>query len=139
MSYLEPASAFGEPPRRVPAAAMRCPVCDRPPHLIGIHRDVMLGIAARQYGLTVAEMKARRRWIGLIEPRSFYVWAMRSLGVPRSYGKIGDDLGGFHHASMINLHQKAILLRLTDPDFRNACARLAERFYTSREHTHGIG
>ena len=138
MSYLDPASAFGEPPRRIPHRDVRCPVCDRPPHLIGIDHEVMLGIAARQFGLTVAELTSHRRWIPLLRARSFYVWAMRTLGVPRSYPKIGRDLGGFDWSSMINLHQKAILLRLTDEQFAGACARLAERFYTAREHTHGI-
>lgn len=137
MSYLDHPSAFGEPPRRIPHKQVRCPVCGRRPHLIGPHPDVMRAIAARQFGLTVQELTSHRRWIGLIRARSFYVWAMRSLGVPRPYEDIGDDLGGFHYSSMIGLHTKSIRLRLQDAQFAALCAAQAERFYIAREHTHG--
>ena len=139
MSYLDHASAFGEPPRRIPHKSLRCPVCGRPPHLIGPHPDVMLPIAAKRFGLTVEEMTSHRRCEHLIRARAFYVWAMRSLGAPRSYPKIGRDLGGFDHATMIHLHNRAIFLRLTDVEFAAHCAAQAELFYIAREHIHGNG
>lgn len=137
MSYLDHASTFGESPRRPANHALHCKVCGRPPHLIGPHPTVMLYITAKTFDMSLAELTSHARWMRLVRARCFYVWAMRSLGAPRSYPKIGRDLGGFHHTSIMNLHLKAIRLRLEDEHFAALCDAQEQKFYQAREHTHG--
>lgn len=129
-----------EPERERPRArksGLACPVCGRTVHLIGVDPSIAIGIAARIFGVPGEEIIAHRRQAELVRARSFVVWALRTLGVPLSYPKIGKLLDGRDSSSIIHLHEKAILLRLRDPQFAQACADLTERFYKAREHLNG--
>ena len=101
-----------------------------------IDPDVVLSIAQTEFGCSRAELLSRRRLNGLVNARAFAVWTLRSLGGPLSYPRIGRAIGGRDHATIINLHRKAIALRLTDPAFRGACERIRGRFNAMREHSH---
>ena len=128
--------------RREPVIAARktpyrCQVCSEPAHLDGIGTDLAKQVAIREFGVTWADLVSRRRADDLVRGRAFVTWALRALGEPMSYPVIGMALGGRDHTTVINLHQKAIWLRLVDPAFADACNRLAGRFYHMRRCRHG--
>lgn len=97
--------------------------------------DVALSVAQTEFGVSRAELLSPRRFSDLVVARAFAVWMLRSLGGPMSYPRIGRAIGGRDHATIINLHQKAIALRLTDPAFRGACERIHGRFHAMREQS----
>lgn len=112
-----------------------CATCGRMPHLKPINADVVINIAASQFGVTPEEMLSQLRRDQLVEARAFVVWVLRSLGKPVFYTQIGRELGGRDHCTVINLHLKAIWLRMTDLVFAARCASIMERFYATREHS----
>lgn len=99
-----------------------------------IDPDVVLSVAQTEFGVSRAELLSPRRSSDLVVARAFAVWMLRSLGGPMSYPRIGRAIGGRDHATIINLHRKAIALRLTDPAFRGACERIHGRFHAMRGH-----
>lgn len=103
----------------------------------GIGAEMALRIAACEFRLNRADLVSRRRSAELVRARAFVTWALRTLGTPLSYPKIGLALGGRDHSTVIHLHQKAIGLRLTDAGFADCCDRLAKRFCELREYNHG--
>ena len=104
--------------------------------LAPIDTDVALAIAQAEFGVSRDELVSHRRCDTLVRARAFAVWVLRSLGVPMSYPRIGRAIGGRDHTTIINLHLKAVTLRLTDPAFRGACQRIEERFSAMGEACH---
>lgn len=96
-------------------------------------RATILGIAAGEFGLRGMDMESTQRSAELVRARAFVTWAMRSLGVPASYNTIGALLGNRDHATIINLHEKAMDYRQRDVDFRDACDRLEAQFQRVKE------
>lgn len=113
-----------------------CRTCGRSAHLRRIDRDVLFALIELRFGVSQVELLSARRSDPLVEARAFFAWALRSLGRPMSYQAIGQELGGRDHSTAINLHQKAVWLRLTDARFRALCTDLTDRFYDLREHDH---
>lgn len=116
-----------------PAMPKVCPECHRPRPAPSIPADVAIAVAAHAFGLRVHDLRSHHRTPRLVQARALAVWAMRSLGQPRSYPKIGAALQR-DHSTIINLHAMAIRLRLSDEAFGLACEALAGRFYLNREH-----
>jgi|GEM_PF-2997554 len=112
-----------------------CQTCGKAAHLAPIAPDIVLALTARRFGITLDSLLSHRRAEQLVVARAFAVWALRSLGQATSYPAIGRALGGRDHTTIINLHQKAIWLRLSDTTFRRHSEELAARFYALREHT----
>lgn len=112
-----------------------CDTCGEEPHLIGPSPEVIMAAACRAFDVGQMALTSHHRNAALIEARAFVVWCLRSLGRPMSYPKIGAVLGGRDHTTIMNLHTKAILLRMQDADFAAACRGIAERFYAMREHS----
>lgn len=121
---------------QAPQADDRCHSCGKPSHLIGPYPELVLAFAANAFGVAQIDILSRRRNADFVRARAFVVWALRSLGVARSYPKIGMVLER-DHSSIIHLHQKAIRLRLEDKEFAQACHRIISLFYQARGHTHG--
>lgn len=113
-----------------------CRICGRAAHLRRIDIDVLFALIDLRFGVSQAELLSARRSDALVEARAFATWSLRSLGRPLSYQAIGQELGGRDHSTAINLHQKAVWLRLPDARFRALCTDLADRFYDLREHDH---
>ena len=113
----------------------RCPICRGPAHIPHMPIGLVLEIAAATFGVTRADMRGDSKADQLVKARAFATWALRSLGVPTSYAAIGRSLRR-HFDTAINLHRKAIWLRLHDADFASACSSLSDRFYATREPCH---
>lgn len=92
--------------------------------------EVVLAIAAVEFGVTEAEIASASRLQRFTAPRAFVAWALRSLGRRLSYARIGRIMGGRDHSTVARLHQVAVAMRQRDPVFDGACQRLAYRFYT---------
>lgn len=117
-------------------ARAACALCGKPGHLKPIDPQLALAIAQRHFAISRDELLGQRRQNHLVVARAFVVWALRSLGRPMSYPKIGALLGGRDHATIIHLHQKAIWLRMADNEFGAVCEGTESRFYEAREHSH---
>ncbi len=98
----------------------------------GLDPAIVVSIAQAEFGVLRSDILSRRRRDDYVEARAFVAWALRSLGRPMSYPAIGRELAGRDHTTIINLHRKAIALRLTRPAFKGACDRLAFRFNAER-------
>jgi len=94
----------------------------------GIGPDLAIAIAAELFGMSRNDILCHRRHAPLVRARAFVVWSLRSLGKPVSYPQIGRMLGGRDHSTIINLHEKAIYLRLKDAEFARFCFCLTDRF-----------
>ena len=91
---------------------------------------------ARAYNITWPELIGIRHHAHLVEARALATWAMRTLVTPpMSYPEIGRALGGRDHNTTINLHEKAIILRLRSARFKGACVDIT-RAFESREKLH---
>lgn len=106
------------------------------PHLRPIDPDTALSLAERRFGVTRADLLSERRQDRLVRARAFAVWALRNLGKPLSYPKIGRLLGSRDHSTAVNLYRKTIALRRGDETFAAACNHLTQRFRESRELPH---
>lgn len=114
----------------------------RPPFLRGHGRRAgtqtvalsrIVAWVAREYEITVAELIGPSKCPQFVEARALAVWAMRSLcGLP-SYPRIGRALGGRNHDTTINLHEKAIYLRLRSARFSGACVAITRQFESRRK------
>lgn len=98
---------------------------------------VILPVAAHLFSVTVVDLISKRRRQRLVWARAFVVWALRSQDRPLSYPMIGELLGGRDHTSAINLHEKAVWLRLHSAEFAAACAWLSAAFAHLKEAQHG--
>jgi len=102
----------------------------RPP----IDAEIVIAIALREFGVDRNDLISIRRPAHLVKARAFVVWALRTLGRARSYPEIacilsaGRPQDARDHSGVINLHQKAIALRLGDNHFADACRRLAHHY-----------
>lgn len=138
MSYI--ALPFWHEPERqrpVKRSDNRCHVCGKPSHLIGLYPEVALAFAAKTFGVSTDDIISHRRKAEFVRARAFVVWALRSLGVARSYPKIGEALDQRDSSTIIHLHEKSIRLRLEDKEFAQACHRIVSLFYQARGHIHG--
>lgn len=120
--------------RRAQQKRAVCQVCGDKAHLLPIDPDVALSITQAQFLVDRQDLLSHRRFERLVVARAFAVWMLRSLGRPMSYPQIGRIIGGRDHATIINLHQKAVALRLTNTAFRLACAQVEGRYLAMREH-----
>jgi len=84
--------------------------------------------AAQCYGLAPIELVSARRSVRVVDARALAVWGMRTLCDRPSYPRIGRVLGGRHHTTIMNLHERAIHLRLCDPFFAQACRDMTAEF-----------
>jgi chromosomal replication initiator protein len=112
---------------------MRAPAST--PHLPA---SLVLAVTAARFGVPSSELISHRHLHRLAPARAFAVWMLRALGTPASYPEIGKALGGRDHSSIINLHRKAIRLRLEDRAFAEACDHLSIRFNELREISHAF-
>lgn len=97
--------------------------------------QVILPVAAHRFGVSMDDLVGPRRFPRLVQARAFVVWALRSLGRPVGYTPIGELLGGRDHTSAIYLHEKAIWLRLHEPEFAAACTAIAAGYaYLEEAH-----
>ncbi|MBD3772097.1 MAG: hypothetical protein IE921_00775 [Rhodobacteraceae bacterium] len=96
-------------------------------------RATIVQLAAGEFELDAKDLVSAHRSEPLVRARAFVAWALRSLGVPASYNSIGAILGNRNHATVINLHEKALVYRERDKDFRAACDRIEARFERVKE------
>lgn len=96
----------------------------------------VLLFALAEFGISPNDFFSSRRADELVKARALFVWALRTIGRPASYPELAGLLEKRDHSTAINLHQKAILLRLADPTFAAACRRLLTAFATNPEATH---
>lgn len=96
--------------------------------------------AMEEWQLCLFEVISNRREQKFITARAFVVWSMRTLGrtdgEPHSYPAIAKVLGKGCHSSVVQLHMRAIRLRLSDPFFLAACDRMTTRFLEITEPKH---
>lgn len=72
-------------------------------------------------GVSADDLCGSCRKAELVEARALFVWIVRHSRPRVSYPVIGRWLGGRDHSTIINLHMKAIRLRLDDADFELMC------------------
>lgn len=118
-----------EAERRLGSVIPCCPTCGRPSQLSRSVLPIALEVAERAFGVSEAAVTGVSQMRRATDARSLVVWALHSIGTGLSYSAIGRVLGGRHHSTIINLHQKAISLRLRDPAFAAACKDIADGFY----------
>jgi chromosomal replication initiation ATPase DnaA len=103
------------------------------PRLVTPHAPV-IALAAEALGVEPEAVLARDRHQPLVRTRALVVWLLRAVpSRPMAYQRIGDVLGGLDHSTVINLHCKAIELRLRDREFRAACRSILVRFFLTEE------
>lgn len=100
--------------------------------------ELAITVALREFGVARNDLISPRRDARFIRARAFVVWSLRTLGEPHSYPELARLLGKDCHSVAINLHQRAILLRLRDARFDEACRTLAQRVVAlaKRKDTH---
>lgn len=115
-------------------ALTECPACGqtRPGNLLV---ETVLRHVARNFGATLADLRGQRRSGALIAARALATWGMRNLGRGMTYNAIGRVLSR-DHSSVINLHYRAVALRLSDPGFEAACRELARDLQPEKHHAH---
>ncbi len=113
-----------------------CPCCERPLPVAGAVDEVAIDVACATYGVTRDALMGHSKTRRISNARALVVWALRSLGDQISYDSIGMVLAGRHHSSMVNLHQKAIAMRLSDSTFAAACHAIAAQLQKG-VHDHG--
>ena len=113
----------------------RCLQCGQPIARRGPSAELVIETACRAFDLTREELLSSSRHADLVDARAFVVWALRSLGRPRSYVEIGQLLGR-DQSSVNHLHRKAIAQRLADNDFDAACRGFGERWKLAGETRH---
>ncbi|MDE2595978.1 MAG: hypothetical protein KGL44_03775 [Sphingomonadales bacterium] len=111
---------------RAPLEVKVCPCCHRPLPRSQEVDGIAFGVAARHFDVTEAGLRGPGRTERITRARALVVWALRSLGNQLSYPAIGRLLGERHHSTIINLHQKAISLRLRDPVFAAQCREVVD-------------
>lgn len=99
--------------------------------------EAILPITAHRFGVAIVDLVRHCRQSELVRARAFVVWALRLPRPPLSYPAIGSLLGDRDHTGMIHLHEKAIRLRLGDPEFRDACDHVAAAFAKFEESFNG--
>ena len=96
--------------------------------------------AMQEWQLDLFDVISARKGRRMLVARAFVVWCMRTLGridgEPHSYPAIAKVLGKGCHSSVVQLHMRAIRLRLTDPFFLAACDRMTARFLELTEPKH---
>lgn len=96
--------------------------------------------AMQEFELDLFDVLSNRRETKFIKARAFVTWSLRTLGrtdgEPYSYPAIAKVLGKSCHSSVVQLHMRAIRLRLTDPFFLAACDRMTARFLELTEPKH---
>lgn len=98
-----------------------CPCCHRPLATRSGIAAMAIAAAEAVYGVTPPELRGVGRQQHTVKGRALVAWALRSLGETVSYPVIGRMLGGRDHTTIMNLHRKAIALRLIDQEFALAC------------------
>ncbi len=128
MTALSGSQAFwrGKESELAPVAQI-CPCCARPMPLRGSVLDQAYEVAEAVFGTSRAAIMSSSRTARISDARALVVWAVRTIDGRLSYDAIGRIMGGRHHSSIINLHQKAISLRVRNVQFANACAEVAAR------------
>lgn len=85
-----------------------------------VHR--CLRIVCRHYGLTMSELRARRRYRDLVQARQIAGWlASKNCA---SFPRIGRLLGGYDHTTIIHGCRQVEKQRQINPEFRALTDRL---------------
>lgn len=111
-----------------------CPACGQTRPGNRLVETVMI-CTARHFGATLADMRGPRRSPALIAARAFATWGMRNLGRGMTYGAIARVLSR-DRSSVINLHYRAVALRLSDSRFEAARHELARNMQPEEHHAH---
>lgn len=90
--------------------------------------DVAFALVRAEFGIARDDLISAQRTDRLVTARAYFVWVLATLGKRRSYPGIGRLLGGRDHSTIINLHRKAIGLRLRNAAFAAACLRIGTRW-----------
>lgn len=94
-------------------------------------------LAAALYSVEENELVSHRRAERLVDARALVTWMLRTIpSTPMSYPKIGRALGGRDHTTIIELHRRAIRLRLADETFSRCCDALLH-YFKQMEKAHG--
>ena len=72
-------------------------------------------------GFTQSELESPRRTSELVDARAMFVWLVKHYRPGISYRAIARWLGNRDHKGLINLHARAVRLRMDDPRFREFC------------------
>lgn len=105
-----------------------CGACRYPLREPEFPADIAFALTRAEFAIARDDLTSLRRNDRLVTARAYFVWVLASLGRRRSYSAIGRLLGGRHHTTIMNLHRKAIVLRLRNPAFNAACLRIGTRW-----------
>lgn len=123
--------------KTMPLLLPECPCCGRPYPIGAAVFEHAAAVAEATYGVSPQALLSPSRSRPVSNARTLVVWALRSLGQGLSYDAIGRRLGGRHQSSIVNLHQKAISMRLRDPQFAQACERIVFALTATRGASDG--
>lgn len=99
----------------------------RQPHWIS--PSMVIRIAAALYTIEENDLLSRRRNPRFEEARALVTWCLRAIpATPMSYPRIGRAMDFRDHSSIMNLHRKAIGLRLDDVFFAQCCLAMQRYF-----------
>lgn len=83
-------------------------------------RDIAMGHVLASYDIDQSELISHRRAQHLVNARALFVWIMKTHRPKVSYPTLGRWLDR-DHSSVIAMHRRAILLRLSDAQFKEWC------------------
>jgi Bacterial dnaA protein helix-turn-helix len=105
-----------------------CGACATPLRQAVFPADIAFALVRAEFGIARDDLVSAQRTDRLVTARAYFVWVLATLGRRRSYPQIGALLGGRNHSTIINLHRKAIGLRLNNAAFAAACLRIGTRW-----------
>lgn len=91
--------------------------------------DIAMDYVADRCGVTPHALKSARNEERLIDARALFVFLMRSYADGVSYPIIARHLDR-NHVDAINLHTRAVALRMLDPGFKDKCRDFAHLLRT---------
>ena len=109
------------------------PVSMRP---VRQHSLRIIAYALAEYRIEWMDLVSGRREARFIKARALVVWALRTLGEPMSYPELARLLGRSCHSTAVNLHQRAIVLRLFEPKFARACRQIARDILVTQKEAY---
>ena len=97
-------------------------------HLKPITISLIQQVVANFYGLTVEDLKAKKRTKSVAFPRQVAMYLCREL-TESSLPKIGEEFGGRDHTTVIHAHEKIQQDLKSDPNLKTVIRQLTEQIH----------